>query len=78
MTHHGTSIVPPADVLYEGRHYDALLSTLRMLSAAHTISYVGYKRRNADEERFIPLAEAAGFSVEVRSWVLLGRFCFSS
>eukprot|EP00798_Chlamydomonas_sp_ICE-L_P011019 gene11019-18983_t len=58
-------LITAADVLYEEKYYPDLLDTLTDLSAAHTLSYIAYKRRNVREESFIRMAEDRGFSVEV-------------
>ena len=38
-------IIIGADVVYEQEHYPALVSTLRMLAAPHTVVYLSYRLR---------------------------------
>ena len=52
------------DVLYDPTYHGALLSSLELLCAPHTLVYVAWKKRHKDEEGFLALAEARGFAVE--------------
>lgn len=53
-----------ADVLYDPTYYEALLKTLSLVCAPHTLTYIGWKKRNVAEEAFSALAETFGFVVE--------------
>mmetsp|Transcript_24712 Transcript_24712/g.53917 ORF Transcript_24712/g.53917 Transcript_24712/m.53917 type:complete len:326 (-) Transcript_24712:855-1832(-) len=58
-------LITASDVLYEPRYYPALISSLELLCAPHTLVYIAWKKRHVEEEGFVPLAEARGFAVQV-------------
>ena len=52
------------DVLYNPSYYSALLDSLMLLCAPHTLVYIAWKKRHAEEESFIAMAEGRGFVIE--------------
>ncbi|GIL82766.1 hypothetical protein Vretimale_8325 [Volvox reticuliferus] len=58
-------IITAADVLYHADLLGPLMTALRRLSVAHTVSYVSYRVRQGNEvAAFLALAESAGFAAE--------------
>lgn len=58
-------LITGADVLYMTELHNAFLDTLCELSAAHTLTFLAYKKRCIGEESFPEKAIARGFAVEV-------------
>ncbi|CAK0757345.1 hypothetical protein CVIRNUC_002532 [Coccomyxa viridis] len=64
-------VITGADVVYEQEHFPALISSLRMLAAPHTVIFLSYRLRGRGEEVFEGMLEAKGlFAVHVPNSML--------
>lgn len=51
-------------MLYDPKYHPALVDSLALLCAPHTLVFIAWKKRHVDEEAFQGLAEARGFVAE--------------
>lgn len=58
-------IITGADVIYEEQHFAALLKSIYLLSASHTLTYLAFRIRGRGEEKFTGMLEESGFAVQL-------------
>lgn len=57
-------VITGADVVYQQEHFDALITTLQDLAAAHTLIYLAFKIRGRGEQSFKKKLECSNFAVQ--------------
>ncbi|KAL0035376.1 hypothetical protein WJX77_003568 [Trebouxia sp. C0004] len=57
-------VITGADVVYQQEHFDALITTLQDLAAAHTLIYLAFKIRGRGEQSFKKKLESSNFAVQ--------------